>query len=170
MPGRPVRRRGRLDLPSMRHLLLYRFVPTTSLHELPPASPAHRNIRPARRFGTEDGGSGDSPVGYRSTYGSDSGVSMTALLALDAGGEGDRLGRVQRRRGDRKRGHRTFGPPQGGTRSPRRSTNRVTNELASQWWPQAVALCQPSDINWPVLALDLLVSSLTRWSSGRGLP
>ena len=44
------------------------------------------------------------------------------------------------------------------------------DQLADQWTPQAVALCQPSGINWPVPALDLLVSSLTKWSSGRGLP
>ena len=44
------------------------------------------------------------------------------------------------------------------------------NELADRWSPQAVALCQPSGINWPVPALDLLVSSLTGWSSERGLP
>ena len=44
------------------------------------------------------------------------------------------------------------------------------NELAGQWSPQAMALCEPSGINWPMPALDLLVSSLARWSSGRGLP
>jgi Holliday junction resolvasome RuvABC endonuclease subunit len=44
------------------------------------------------------------------------------------------------------------------------------NELADRLEPQAVALCQPSGINWPVPALDLLVSSLTDWSAGRGLP
>ena len=44
------------------------------------------------------------------------------------------------------------------------------DELAGKWQPEAVALCQPSGINWPVPALDLLVSSLTEWSSGRGLP
>ncbi len=44
------------------------------------------------------------------------------------------------------------------------------NELASQWKPQAIALCQPSGINWPMPALDLLLSSLTEWSSGLGLP
>ncbi len=44
------------------------------------------------------------------------------------------------------------------------------DQLADQWQPQTVALCQPSGINWPVPALDLLVSSLTGWSSGRDLP
>ena len=44
------------------------------------------------------------------------------------------------------------------------------NELASQWHPQAMALCQPSGINWPMPALDLLLSSLSTWSSERGLP
>jgi len=44
------------------------------------------------------------------------------------------------------------------------------DELAGKWTPQAVALCQPSGINWPVPALDLLVSSLSEWSAGRGLP
>ncbi len=44
------------------------------------------------------------------------------------------------------------------------------DELAGQWDPQVMALCQPSGINWPVPALDLLVSSLTGWSSERGLP
>ena len=44
------------------------------------------------------------------------------------------------------------------------------DELAGQWSPQAVALCQPSGINWPMPALDLLVSSLTTWASARGLP
>ncbi len=44
------------------------------------------------------------------------------------------------------------------------------DELAGQWQPGAVALCQPSGINWPVPALDLLVSSLTEWSSGRRPP
>ena len=44
------------------------------------------------------------------------------------------------------------------------------NELAGQWSPQAMAPCEPSGINWPMPALDLLVSSLARWSSGRGLP
>ncbi len=42
--------------------------------------------------------------------------------------------------------------------------------LAGQWNPQVMALCQPSGINWPVPALDLLLSSLARWSSERGLP
>ena len=32
--------------------------------------------------------------------------------------------------------------------------------LAGRWNPQSVALCQPSGINWPVPALDLLISSL----------
>ena len=44
------------------------------------------------------------------------------------------------------------------------------DELAGQWEPQAIALCQPSGINWPVPALDLLMSSLAGWSSERGLP
>ena len=44
------------------------------------------------------------------------------------------------------------------------------DELAGQWKPHAVALCQPSGINWPVPALDLLLSSLAGWSSARGLP
>ena len=44
------------------------------------------------------------------------------------------------------------------------------DELAGKWTPQAVALSQPSGINWPVPALDLLVSSLSEWSAGRGLP
>ena len=44
------------------------------------------------------------------------------------------------------------------------------DELASQWKPQAVALCQPSGINWPVPALDLLISSLAGWAAERGLP
>jgi Holliday junction resolvasome RuvABC endonuclease subunit len=43
-------------------------------------------------------------------------------------------------------------------------------ELADRLTPEAVALCQPSGINWPVPALDLLVSSLAGWSAGRGLP
>jgi Holliday junction resolvasome RuvABC endonuclease subunit len=44
------------------------------------------------------------------------------------------------------------------------------DELADRLGPQSVALCQPSGINWPVPALDLLVSSLAEWSAGRGLP
>ncbi|MDA0262956.1 MAG: crossover junction endodeoxyribonuclease RuvC [Chloroflexi bacterium] len=44
------------------------------------------------------------------------------------------------------------------------------DELAARWSPQAVALCQPSGINWPVPAIDLLVSSLAQWSGERGLP
>ena len=44
------------------------------------------------------------------------------------------------------------------------------SELADRLTPQAVALCQPSGINWPVPALDLLVYSLAGWSAGRGLP
>ena len=44
------------------------------------------------------------------------------------------------------------------------------DELAGQWNPQVMALCQPSGINWPVPALDLLISSLATWSSERGLP
>jgi Holliday junction resolvasome RuvABC endonuclease subunit len=44
------------------------------------------------------------------------------------------------------------------------------NELAERWNPQAVALCQPSGINWPVPALDLLISSLAAWCSERALP
>jgi len=44
------------------------------------------------------------------------------------------------------------------------------DELADRLEPQAVALCQPSGINWPVPALDLLVSSLAAWAAGRGLP
>ena len=39
------------------------------------------------------------------------------------------------------------------------------NVLASQSQPQIVALCQPSGINWPVPALDLLVSSLAKRKS-----
>lgn len=42
--------------------------------------------------------------------------------------------------------------------------------LAGQWNPQSVALCQPSGINWPVPALDLLISSLAAWPPERGLP
>jgi len=44
------------------------------------------------------------------------------------------------------------------------------NVLASQWQPQIAALRQPSGINWPVPALDLLVSSLAEWSTERGFP
>jgi len=44
------------------------------------------------------------------------------------------------------------------------------DELADRLAPQAVALCPPSGINWPVPALELLVSSLAGWSAGRGLP
>jgi len=33
------------------------------------------------------------------------------------------------------------------------------DELADKWEPQIIALCQPSGINWPVPALDLLVTS-----------
>ena len=47
---------------------------------------------------------------------------------------------------------------------------QALDELAAQWHPQAVALCQPSGINWPVPALDLLVSSLARWALERRLP
>ena len=43
------------------------------------------------------------------------------------------------------------------------------NELVGQWKPESVALCLPSGINWQVPALDLLVSSLTRWTSEHGL-
>ena len=42
--------------------------------------------------------------------------------------------------------------------------------LADEWSPQVMALCQPSGINWPVPALDLLVLSLATWSSERRLP
>ncbi|NQW22763.1 MAG: crossover junction endodeoxyribonuclease RuvC [SAR202 cluster bacterium] len=44
------------------------------------------------------------------------------------------------------------------------------SELAVRWSPQVVALSQPSGINWPVPALDLLVSSLSQWTSERNLP
>ena len=44
------------------------------------------------------------------------------------------------------------------------------NVLASQWQTQIVALRQPSSINWPVPALDLLASSLLEWSTERGHP
>ena len=44
------------------------------------------------------------------------------------------------------------------------------DELAFQWMPQAVALCQPSGINWPVPALDLLLLSLAQWSEESELP
>ena len=44
------------------------------------------------------------------------------------------------------------------------------DELAGRWDPRAVALCQPSGINWPVPALDLLIASLATWSSERALP
>lgn len=44
------------------------------------------------------------------------------------------------------------------------------NELSDRREPQAVALCQPSGINWPAPALELLVSLVTDWSPGRGLP
>ena len=44
------------------------------------------------------------------------------------------------------------------------------NVPASQWQTQIVALRQPSSINWPVPALDLLASSLLEWSTERGHP
>ncbi len=44
------------------------------------------------------------------------------------------------------------------------------DELADKWEPQIIALCQPSGINWPVPALDLLVTSLIQWSATRDLP
>ncbi|MDA1128494.1 MAG: crossover junction endodeoxyribonuclease RuvC [Chloroflexi bacterium] len=43
-------------------------------------------------------------------------------------------------------------------------------ELAGEWLPQVMVLSQPSGINWPVPALDLLLASLTAWSSERRLP
>ena len=33
-----------------------------------------------------------------------------------------------------------------------------------------MALCRLSEINWPVPALDLLLTSLAEWSAGRDLP
>ena len=39
------------------------------------------------------------------------------------------------------------------------------DELAGRWDPH-----QPSGINWPVPALDLLIASLATWSSERALP
>jgi Holliday junction resolvasome RuvABC endonuclease subunit len=44
------------------------------------------------------------------------------------------------------------------------------DELIEKWNPQLVALCQPSGINWPVPALDLLITSLSGWSVGHDLP
>ena len=44
------------------------------------------------------------------------------------------------------------------------------DELTEKWNPKLVALCQLSGINWPVPALDLLLTSLAEWSAGRGLP
>ena len=44
------------------------------------------------------------------------------------------------------------------------------DELTEKWNPKLVALCQPSGINWPVPALDLLLTSLAEWSAGRDLP
>jgi Holliday junction resolvasome RuvABC endonuclease subunit len=44
------------------------------------------------------------------------------------------------------------------------------DELIEKWNPQLVALCQPSGINWPVPALDLLITSLSNWSAGHDLP
>ncbi len=43
------------------------------------------------------------------------------------------------------------------------------DELSAKWTLRTVALCQPSGINWPVPALDLLVSSLAGWCTERGL-
>ncbi len=47
---------------------------------------------------------------------------------------------------------------------------RVTHLIESLWNPVAVALCQPSGINWPMPALDLLLLSLGQWSVERDLP
>lgn len=44
------------------------------------------------------------------------------------------------------------------------------DELVGKWNPQLMALCQPSGINWPMPALDLLVTSLGQWSAGHDLP
>ena len=44
------------------------------------------------------------------------------------------------------------------------------NVLTNPWQPQIVTLCRPSGINWPVPALDLLVSSLAGCSTERELP
>ncbi|MBC8281317.1 MAG: hypothetical protein H8E48_11060 [Chloroflexi bacterium] len=44
------------------------------------------------------------------------------------------------------------------------------DELAEKWNPDLIALCQPSGINWPVPALDLLIRSLEQWSAGHDLP
>ena len=44
------------------------------------------------------------------------------------------------------------------------------DELTEKWNPKLVALCQPSGINWPVPALDLLLTSLAEWSARRDLP
>jgi len=44
------------------------------------------------------------------------------------------------------------------------------DELTEKWNPTLVALCRLSEINWPVPALDLLLTSLAEWSAGRDLP
>ncbi len=172
MPRRPSSRLWRLALPAMRHLLLYRFVPSPRSYRHNRGSTAIVTDSHARRFRAEGVGRRATELGCRSLGGVVMNVTaeVPALLALDAG--------------IRETGWAVFkngevienGVTGLSTRRKVEPEVRIShlirslNVLASQWQPQIVTLCQPSGINWPVPALDLLVSSLAECSTKRGLP
>jgi Holliday junction resolvasome RuvABC endonuclease subunit len=173
----------------MRHLLLYRFVPGAYPLKRQPSGISSRPISrvgPARPKGLRPR---ESPIApgicpththtclcpYNDGNRQDS-VLMTAskeptvLLALDAG--------------VRETGWAVFkgdeviesGVTGLSTRRKVEPEVRVSHllqsldELTEKWNPKLVALCQPSGINCPVPALDLLLTSLAEWSAGRDLP
>jgi len=87
MPRRPSSRLWRLALPAMRHLLLYRFVPSPRSYRHNRGSTAIVTDSHARRFRAEGVGRRATELGCRSRGGVVMNVTaeVPALLALDAG-------------------------------------------------------------------------------------
>ena len=87
MPRLPSSRLWRLALPAMRHLLLYRFVPSPRSYRHNRESTAIATASPARRFLTEGVESRPTGLGCRSRGGvvMNCTAEIPALLALDAG-------------------------------------------------------------------------------------
>ena len=87
MPRRPSSRLWRLALPAMRHLLLYRFVPSPRSYRHNRGSTGIVTDSHARRFRAEGVGRRATELGCRSLGGVVMNVTaeVPALLALDAG-------------------------------------------------------------------------------------
>ena len=149
MPRRPSRRLWRLALLAMRHLLLYRFVPSPHPYRHNRGSTTIATASHARRFRAEGVGPRVTELGCRSRGGVVMNVTaeVPALLALDAG--------------VRETGWAVFkngeaiesGVTGLSTRRKREPEVRIShlieslNVLASQSQPQIVAFCQPCGIN-----------------------